>query len=288
MAVKFFGQFLVEKGAVSREDLLKAIDLQESKNLKFGEMALSMKLVTEADVERVHQAQRTEDLKFGDMAIKLGILTTDQMNQVLTAQKNSHLYVGEALVQVGGLSQEELPGLLEAFKADQAEYLTDHVTIPQGIPHPDLCEISTDLTYKMLTRVAEIPFRPGQCVVTDGVTKNDVTASIAFSGHADFRYILSVSAPTRDAIARAILKEESVENESREMLEDTVMEFINIVAGNVVAKAAQIGKPLEIHPPEILSDGCGIDIPAGEIGLIFPIYLADNDHAELTLCLKTA
>ena len=65
MAVKFFGQFLIEKGAVTRIDLLQAIDLQEKTNLKFGEMVVEMGLMTTTDVARVHLAQRSEDLHFG-------------------------------------------------------------------------------------------------------------------------------------------------------------------------------------------------------------------------------
>ena len=89
MAVKFFGQFLVEKGVVTREVLLQAIELQESVNLSFGATAMAMGLLTEADIEKVHNAQRCEDLRFGDMAVKLELLTADQMQQVLTRQRTA-------------------------------------------------------------------------------------------------------------------------------------------------------------------------------------------------------
>ncbi len=278
MAVKFFGQFMVEKGVVSREGLLKAIELQESINLKLGEMALSMGLVTEADIKRIHEGQRFEDLRFGDMAVKLGILTKDHLEQVLTKQKNNHLYIGEALIKVGALKAADLPRYLEEFKADQAPYMIDRVAIPEGVPDCDVWEISADLTYKMFTRIVGLTFRPGQCQLVNRIDRNDVIVAIDLTGHVNARYMLSVSYGVRELIARAILQEDDVTNEPEEVLNDTVMEFMNIVCGNIAAKAAQLGKIIEIDPPEIIDVGGtgGLDLPAGGTGLKFPLYVADE------------
>jgi len=277
MAVKFFGQFLVERNIVSRELLLKAIELQDSVNLKFGEMALSIGMISTKQVERVHEAQKTDDLRFGDMAVKLGIMTDEQMKEVLTRQKNSHLYIGEALVKVGALSADELPRYLDEFKADQAPYMVDHVAIPAGVPHPELWEITADLTFKMFTRIVQLTFRPGQCRIINRIEPNNTIVSMRMSGAADAEYFISVSGGVREMIAKAILKEEDVSGEQEVVLDDTVMEFANVVLGNIAAKAAQIGKDVEIHPPEVVdTDGVGIDVPAGGTGLVFPIHVMDE------------
>ncbi len=284
MAVKFFGQFLLEKGAVTKESLLKAIELQESTNLKFGETALGMGILTAADIERVHDAQQSEDLRFGDMALKLGLISDEQMQQVLTRQKNNHLYIGEALIKVGGLSAEALPRYLEEFKADQAPYLVQRVSIPDGIPSPEIWEMVADLTYKMLTRVADIAIRPGPCRVVEEIAANTVVAAMEFQGSIRGRYLFSASSNAQKAIARAILKEEDVESEPTEVLDDTVMEFANIVLGNVAAKTAQLGKNMEIAPPEVINPGPdGIKVPSGMTGLLFPIHVADGDCLEMAV-----
>ncbi|MBI5141270.1 MAG: chemotaxis protein CheX [Nitrospirae bacterium] len=283
MAVKFFGQFLVERNIVSRELLLKAIELQDSVNLKFGEMALSISMITPAEAERVNEAQKSEDLRFGDMAVKLGILTEEQMKEVLTRQKNSHLYIGEALVKVGALASEELPRYLDEFKTDQAPYVVDHVAIPAGVPHAALWEITADLTYKMFTRIVQLTFRPGQCEIINRIEPNNTIVSMRMSGATDAEYFISVSGGVREMIARAILKEDDVSGEQKDVLDDTVMEFANVVLGNIAAKAAQIGKDVEIHPPEVVdTDGTGIDVPAGSTGLAFPIHVMDE---RVALCV---
>lgn len=287
MAVKFFGQFLLEQGAVSNDKLLQAIDLQEKTNLKFGEMALSMGLITEAGIDKVHLAQQREDLRFGDMALKLGVISAEQMQQVLTKQKNSHLYIGEALIEVGALEAGQLEPLLAAFKADQAVYQVEKVSIPAGVPSPEIWEMFADITFKMLTRVADIAYKAGPSEVVSVLGKNDVVAVMAFNGTVSGRYFVSVSSDIQRMIARAILREEDVSGEPAAVLDDTVMEFANIAFGNIAAKAAQMGQSIEISPPEVFHGSAGdIAVPPGQTGLRFPIFIADGKKAEMAVFIQ--
>ncbi len=284
MAVKFFGQFLVEKGAVSRVDLLKAIDLQDKTNLKFGEMVVEMGLMTTLQIAKVHHAQRGEDLQFGDMAVKLGFLTAEQVQQVLTRQRNNHLYIGEALIKVGALSNARLDSYLSEFKQDQSAYISEKIEIPAGVQHQPIWEMVADLTYKMLSRVANLYFRAGPCTLIDQLPSRPIIAEMGFSGEVSARYLLSATENSRKLMAKAILDETSVDNESVEVLDDSVMEFVNIVCGNIVAKAAQTGHSIDISPPEMRADAAaGIAVPANHTGLMFPIYLSDGEVFELTL-----
>ncbi|MDW7646038.1 MAG: chemotaxis protein CheX [Desulfuromonadales bacterium] len=285
MAVKFFGQFLMEKGAITRENLLQAIELQEATNLKFGEIAMIMGFLTETQVEKIHDAQRAEDLRFGDMALKLGLISPEQMQQILTRQKNGHLYLGEALVRVGGLKEADLERYLEEFQADQAPYAAGAVAIPAALPHRPLLEIMADLSFKMLSRIGNIPLRPDACLESTEMPQADVVAAMAFSGAASGRYVLAVTAEVQKILARAILKEEEVDNEPEEVLLDAVMEFINIVCGNIAAKAAQMGKSLDIHPPEILAGSQLQTPPAEPHGLRFPMALPSGDTVVLQVLI---
>jgi len=282
MAVKFFGQFLVEKGIVSSDTLLEAIKLQDSVNLRFGETALSINLVTQADMERIHIAQRTEDLKFGDMAMKLGILTAEQVSHVLTVQKNSHLYLGEALVQTGALAAEELPRLLDDYKADQEPYLTPKIIIPCGVRHPDLWEIYADLSAKMFSRIVGVTCRLGACRVAEGMGGHTTVAAMEIRGGTEAVCYLGTSSKTRALIAAAILGEDTVEGEPEEVLDDAVKELLNIICGNLAAKAAQLGRSLDILPPAVYHpDATGIPVPKGGRGIFFTMHLVDEERAEI-------
>ncbi len=287
MAVTFFGQFLVEQGIVSREELVNAIDRQENNNLKLGEMAVAMGLITPADIQRAHNAQMSKDMKLGDLLVEMGILTLSQLNDVITRQKNTHLYIGEALVQIGSLSTDDLERHLDAFKANQAEFVSNGIELPITSPHNQIWEMTADLTYKMITRVLDLQFRPGKCVLTNVISPNFMLAAMDLSGDVEARYLISVSEGVQKSIAKAILREESVEGEPTEVLEDTVMEFINVVCGNVAAKASQMGVIMDITPPVTIdAPENGLAVPDGHTALSFPIHIEDGDTMEMILLIR--
>ena len=285
MAVKFFGQFLVERSIISREELLKAIALQESVNKNIGDIVLELGFMTESDVEKVNRTQRSVDLRFGELAVKMGLLSQEQMQLVLAKQKETHLYIGEAIVRTGGLTEEQLQRHLEEFKADQAEYATQRVEIPAGIPHPELWEMMADMTYKMFTRVARLTFRPVPCKVITRIEEAHIAAAMDFTGDVRCRFIITASADVQTQIAKAVLNQDTVSHEPKEVLDDTVMELVNVTCGNIVAKSNQMGMSLDIMPPEIIDSTDGIDIPTGYIGLQFNVCLADNGEAAVTIII---
>jgi CheY-specific phosphatase CheX len=288
MAVKFFGQFLVEQDAVTGESLLHAIELQERTNLKLGEMAVAMGFITQKDIQTAHSAQLSKDMKLGDLLVELGFLVPTQLEEVIAHQKATHLYIGEALVKVGALTAEKLDHYLAAFKADQVPYVASRVELPEWLNlHGPAWEMTVDLTYKMITRVIGIQFRPGKFTDIEVISPNHMIAAMDLSGDMNARYLLSVSASIQKAIARAILKEDDVDSEDNEILEDTVMEFVNIVCGNVVAKASQMGVTLDINPPITLHPpSSGLPVPKGYRGILFPIHVGDDQTMEMILFIK--
>ena len=287
MAVKFFGQFLVEKRIVSREDLLAAINLQDQKNLKLGEMAVSMGYITQTDIDRAHNAQLSKDMKLGDLLVEMGILTLNQLNEVITRQKNIHLYIGEALVLVGAITGAQLQQHLEEFKADQAQYVADRIELPGTVSNSRIWEMTADLTYKMITRVLDIQFRPEKCRTVTTLGANFMLAGMDLSGDVEARFIISVSEGLQKTVAKAILREGSVENEPVEILEDTVMEFVNVVCGNVAAKASQMGVIININPPVTIRPSAdGLQVPQGHIALCFPIHVGEGEKMEMTLIIR--
>ncbi len=286
MAVKFFGQFLVENRIVSREALLRAIKLQDEKNLKLGEMAISLGFVTRSDIERAHGAQMTKDMKLGDLLVEMGFLTLTQLDEVIVRQKSTHLYIGEALVLVGALSNGQLQRHLDEFKQDQAQYVSERIELPDGVANARIWEMTADLTYKMITRVLGLQFRPGKCQTVATVGTNFMMAAMDMTGDAEARYIISVSEGLQKEIAKAVLHEMNVDAEPGEVLEDTVMEFVNVVCGNVAAKASQMGKIIDIHPPVTIHPPVdGLPVPDGQTALCFPIHVGEGDRMELILLI---
>jgi CheY-specific phosphatase CheX len=284
MGVKFFGQFLIEKGVITSADLQRALILQEQKNLKIGELALKLGLLTQADIIRAHNSQLSKDMKLGDILLEMGILGQEQLSDLLVRQKNSHLYIGEALVLAEAISSIELERQLEAFQEDQAVYASEQIEFPLQFGNSDIWGMAVDLTYKMITRVLGLRFRTENGRPVEAVPPAFMTAAMDFSGDLNGRYMLSVSAGLQKSIARIMLHEDSVENEPAEVLEDTVMEFVNVVCGNVAAKASQDGVIMEISPPVTLAPFAeGVPLADGCRAVCFPIHIEDGELMELII-----
>jgi CheY-specific phosphatase CheX len=147
--------------------------------------------------------------------------------------------------------------------------------------------MAADLTYKMVTRVLDLKFHPGKCSIIPVIPHNFMLAAMDLTGDVEAGYYISVSEKVQKSIAKAILNEESVDNEPTEILEDTVMEFINVVCGNVAAKASQMGVIMEINPPVVIHPPVdGLQIPDGRTALSFPIHIEDGDTMEMILLIK--
>jgi len=190
-------------------------------------------------------------------------------------------------VQVGSLTNDELQKHLDAFKADQAQYVPNGIELPIISNNNKIWEMAADLTCKMITRVLDLRFRPGKCTLATTISPNFMLAAVDLSGDVEARYLISVSEGLQKSIARAILSEESVDHEPVEVLEDTVMEFVNVVCGNVAAKASQMGVIMNINPPVTLHPPAnGLPIPDGHTALSFPIHIVDGDTMEMILLIK--
>lgn len=288
MAVKFFGQFLVEHDAITNESLLRAIELQEKTNLKLGEMAVAMGFITREKIEAAHTAQLSRDMKLGDLLQDMGFLSREQLEEVVARQKATHLYIGEALVKVGALTPDKLEKYLEDFKADQAPYIIQSVELPGWLnQHRQVWEMMVDLTCKMITRVLGLQFRMGRFTEECLVGANKMVAAMNIKGDLSCSYMFAVTDEVRNTIARAILREDDVAEEPVEVLDDSVMEFVNIVCGNVVAKGSQMGLELDIEPPRSYHPGDQpLPLPQGYRALQFPFYLNNNETMELALFIR--
>ncbi len=287
MAVKFFGQFLIDNKVITKQDLLRAIEVQEKTNLRFGALVIEMGLMTREQITLTHRTQRHEDLQFGDMAVKMGFLSADQVQQILNRQHREHLYIGEALVKLEIINEENLERYLSEFKQVQKVYVPEKIVIPAAVPHQPIWEIVADMTYKMLTRVAGVTFRTTPCTMITSLPGHPVIVEMEFSGSVSARYILTISENTRKLLANAILKESKVETGTAKKIDESVKEFVDIVGGNVASKAAQLGYSIDISPAQIRQQNeMDLKIPENQTGLLFPVFFSNGEGLELTILVQ--
>lgn len=251
MGIKFFGQFLLEKQALTVEQLVQAVKYQETINLRFGDYAHTMDYISEDDVQRLQDEQKTMDMMIGELAVKLFLLTAEQVDEILTMQKNDHLFLGEALTQMGFMSPKAVEKELALFTEDQKGYVRGKIAMPDGVKDPDNLSDLVDITQKMFRRIAHMDVKLADGVLVESVgnpVMKSPAASIKLSGAVNCEYILSMPHAATVAVASSVMGEDA-SYEPDEILLDGVKEFCNIVCGNFTARMAQKGKTVDLSPP---------------------------------------
>lgn len=271
MSIKFFGQFLLEQGKITSEQLLEAISYQETKNLKFGAYAQKKGYLSAADTEKLNEEQKTTDLRIGELAVKLGMLEASQVEEILTMQKNDHIQIGKAIVSKGFLSEAELDASLADFKKDQSPYAAETIGVPSGIHNSDLVSDIVDMTLKMLRRVVGLEAKcDSGAILKTPPAKAYSAVSITLSGGMNCDYIIMGDEDGSRSMASAILGADA-SGETAEMVADGVNEFANMVCGNIMARMAQKGKNVEISIPHILEYKSDYGITTGDNSVVYNI-----------------
>lgn len=281
MGIQFFGEFLIDRWVITRGQLLEALELQEYRNTKFGQLAVQKGYLTEDEVRRINTHQRSEDLRFGDLAVKLGLMSPDQIRTVLTLQKNDYLFLGESLLELGHVTEDILERELAIFEEEQAKFAHTEVSVPTGTASADLLAACVDLTRKLFLRVTGLLVKVGDGEVLGADALADLRdrtdfhllVSVPLISGMPVRYLLCVSSEVAVVIASKILGEDAT-RESEAIVEDAVCEFCNMVCGNVAARLAQQGSDVEIGPPESHSS-----MPPAEAGRVivrYPIKVAEG------------
>lgn len=120
MTVRFLGQFLLERGTITAQQLQAATEAQRASNPLLGELAVRQGLLTAAQAQRIHDHQRRDDRRFGDIALGLGLLDGAQLQSLLASQQAGRKLLGQVLLELGALDNATLQSELAAHRADQA------------------------------------------------------------------------------------------------------------------------------------------------------------------------
>ncbi|MFA6448565.1 MAG: chemotaxis protein CheX [bacterium] len=287
MIPKFFGQYLLEKDILDKDQLIEAINYQKSKILKLGEIAIQHAFLTEKQVAKIHNEQKRTDMRFGDLSVSMGFLTEKQLEEIITSQKNNHIYLGEAIVACGHLDKAQLETQLNAFKDEQQSIPPIEVMIKEDIPHKELVEVSVDLTEKLFRRIGDMISKSGQLrSETESVANLGVAAALDFRGDINARYIINVTWDIGQEIAKKTFKKEDLPFDE-ELIRDTLSEFVNVVCGNIRSKMIEMGKKLDFQPPLTFLDKVDKNIPIarGEQATVVPGYTQIGNY-ELAIVSK--
>lgn len=120
MFTQLFGNYLLQKEIVTKDQLMDAIKQSASSHIKVGSLAIHSGYMTPEQVERVYIIQTHEDILFGQIAIREGYLNDEQLDEILRQQTPSYLKVGQALVEKNIITSSEFDALVHQYQSETA------------------------------------------------------------------------------------------------------------------------------------------------------------------------
>lgn len=276
--MKYFGQFLVGRGLVSREAVHAALLRQRETIVPLGRLAVEDGLLTREQVRSLRVTQRRLDRKMGEIALDREWLTPPQLTALLKAQEARRVLLGELLVQMGELERAALDAAAAEFDELQRQQASQLEQLIDASPQADVIRVLLDYTAKHFLRSTWEPVKIGAIVLGRPLIAEAeehpvyfVSQSASGDGHVTFGLLLDE--PMMLFIASRML--DSERRAVDDMVVDSLRELVNMIVGNCFARLSQDGFRLRPRAPVVA--------PAAEASM----SLGDCTQAEL-LCRRGA
>jgi CheY-specific phosphatase CheX len=250
MSVKFFGQYLVDRGRITPAQLVEALSSENGR--PFASLAVAKGFMEKGDAERLLRGEAVFDFDVGAVAIKKGILTEQQVAYLSFLLQSNVKMLCRNLVQSGVIPQDELDYLLSEFEIGAAEFALK----PQNMPPPlagraDIVALLS-MTESMLTKYGIAPVYITQPAEHAGrIQLRDLTVRLRLSGDSSGLYVLSMDRQLAAIIAGQIFGNAKLD--SVDVLIDAICEFCNLLAGAAASAVAGHGHQMEFSAPEYIN-----------------------------------
>lgn len=278
----FFGQYLLQKGILNKEQLLRLLEIQAEVNRKIGQLAIDEGMLLPEHVETILKVQKRINKYFGQLAIQMGLLTEEKVTYLLKVQQENYTELDEIIVRENMLPKDALKKELEQFKMlDEGEQGVFNMRwVSKNFQNGFIYETFIEQTLKLVMRLAGIFVMEGECTFERKQFKgNGVLIRISVSGDIYWSYCLNVSANLATQIATAMLESAEAGQDGNNLNMEAANEFANIVCGNAVGKLDGKNIKLELSPPstKLLANNDVISFREEEQVLCVPILVPEGE-----------
>jgi CheY-specific phosphatase CheX len=252
MSSRFFGQYLLEKGRITSQQLSTALDSQKSVTSPIGILALEKGWLTADQIKQILDSQKRTNYRFGEQAVLSGLLTQAQVEALLNEQETSHrVLLGEVLVSKGYLTLDALEREFKEYDKEEAKLSSELAAAFEKVRNRDLVKTFTDLIMIMFTRFAKQELKIERCESgKDKVRLFRWVFSQKVAGeNVEFTCLLSVPPKVLLHMASTMLDE--TVSAPDDLALDASKEFVNIANGNACARLSEHGLNLTMKPPEV-------------------------------------
>ena len=279
MFSQLFGNYLIEKEIIKKEEYAAAIQKQLSVRVKLGTIAIAEGLLTEEEVDTINKLQMQFDKRFGDIAIEKGLLTLEQIGDLLDKQGNPYMQFIESLTECTKLSAAVLDKTLSAFQKEKGFSEADMTALKNDnldslIPifafsaKPHVTELA-GLVVRNINRFITRNFYIGKIKHVDSFDYCNLAGQKTVGN--DDIYLAFADADNNGAftmLASNFSGEEHTEADGNAF--DAVCEFINVNSGLYASELSKKDIDLDMEPVFAYKD----QTVKGDF-YVLPIYLED-------------
>lgn len=273
------GNYLVESGKITREQLDVVLEKQDTARVKLGVIAVAEGMMTAEQAEQVNSLQVVMDKRFGDIAVEKNYLTEEQVGKLLKKQGNAYLMfvqtlMDEKLLDINGMNKvmdefRKAYGLnnseLEDIKSDDVERIIPSMLPDDAAEYAELFSIALRTMVRFVDRhvyVKRAEFIDADKIAPDTLVSQSMEGT---DGVLDGLYECT------GGLLKACKK---FGQEEFEFLDEDALdaggEMLNCINGLYVSAKSRDGVFLELMPPEYETIG---DKVAGKKVCALPVYI---------------
>lgn len=276
MSAKFFGQYLLEKGKITPQQLMDAVNHQKGIHAPLGALAMEKGMLSANQVKKIHEQQKKTDRRFGELAMDMGFLVQPQVDELLETQTARKVLLGEALVLKGYITIEDLEKELKSYKDEQEKISSEVSSFLSKVLHKDIIEVFIDLVIKMFSRFGNQALKIEHCETgKKKIRLLDYVVSQKIEGdHIELTFLMCVPEAFMLHMASSMLNKKI--DTMSDLVKDAAMEFVNITTGNGCAKLSARGLNFKMLPPQV-NETKSNPYPAERANEIVCVHLTSPD-----------
>ncbi len=283
---QIFGNFLVETGKITEEQLADVIAYESTVRVKLGLIAVAEKLLTNEQADEINQLQAIMDKRFGDIAVEKGYLTEDQVSNLLKKQGNIYMVFVQTLIDKKLMTLEEVDAALESYQSQMGFTHSDMDALVSGdvdrtvklfLPaENDLMARHCALAVRTFLRIIHSSAYVSKAYMTDKLSVDNVAMQTLKGEH----IITAAFAGVSDSLLCVADTFAGEEFDAVDMdALDAVGEFINCINGLFASEMSNEGMELDMLPPEFFDRPSEL---SGEKLCVMPIHIKDKDIMFIT------
>lgn len=249
MGMRFFGQYLLEKHRITKEQLLNAITYQKNINISLEQLLIQNSYLNGKDIMRIKDMQKKDlDKDLPTIILEENLMSKDKLDAVLAEQKKNRIYIGEALVKTGAMNMQELEQELRSYKEEESKEEWEITKGLEKVKNQIIVKSFIDYTIKIFQKIAGEMVKVRACIpAAKTFTLHDYTFEQKGKGNIDISFIFNLSEAVTLRTASVMYGKEIVQ--VNDAVIDAVKEFLNIIDGNSCAKLSSVGLNFTTLPP---------------------------------------